>query len=543
MRIVIIDDEINIIEMLKSLIDWEGLGLSLAGTATDGISATQLIQQERPDIVITDIRIPGCDGLELIRRCHEMGIPAQFIIISGFKQFDYAQNAIRYGVKDYLLKPIKQTELNATLASLTQSLSKNRQQEASETQQEELLSFSQARLQGSFLTTFLSDPDSVGESLEDINQNYLLSFAPGLFRVVICKIDTLSLKEDTDQDSYFFDSLCEKVSSDFHALVEPHCHVILSSQSGSRITFFFNYDVAQQAHMEQAISSAFEELYRYVIKFKGTEVFVGVGDEVSCPGEFRHSLESAQNAIMQRILHKSGQVLYPSSEPVPDIQEIFTPTEQRTMKRNIECFDLDALEQQCINLFTTAERLGIQNAQFYWNLCHSISFYFQSMLVSMHIMDDSERLEMDAALEEALDGCSTLRQFRSSFTGHIRAQVSKYYDTQNPSENIAVMIAKKYIAAHYAEKILLKDIAEQVYLNPIYFSISFKRTTGVNFVDYLNEYRIERAKEQLKSVKYSISEIAQNVGFSNVRYFTKIFKRYVGLTPATYRKNYGNTNS
>lgn len=542
MRIVIVDDEIYIIEMLKSLIDWDGLDLTLAGTATDGISATQLIQTQQPDIVITDIRIPGYDGLELIRRCYEMNLPTQFIIISGFKQFDYAQNAIRFGVKDYLLKPIKQAELNATLSKLTNAISKSRQPDALKDQQR-LLSYSQARLQSSFLTTFLSAPDSIGDTIAQINQNFMLSFAEGLFRVAICKVDAPSLQEGTAKDSYFFDSLCEKISSDFHTMVQPHCHVVLSSQSDSRITFFINYPLEHQAALEQAISSAFDELCRYVIKFKGAEVSVGMGDEVSRPAEFRQSLESAQNAVMQRILHKSGQVLYPSHHPVPDIQEVFTPSEQRTIKRNIECFDLDALEQQCVNLFTTAERLGIQNAQFYWNLCRAISFYFQSMLVSMHIMDDSERLEMDAALEESLDSCSTLRQFRSSFISHIRTQVSKYFSTENPSENIAVMIAKKYIAAHYGEKILLKDIAEQVYLNPIYFSICFKRTTGVNFVDYLNEYRIERAKEQLKSVKYSISQIAQNVGFSNIRYFTKIFKRYVGLTPATYRKNYGNTNS
>ena len=118
-RVLIADDEPKVLLLIKSLIDWQTLGLDLVATANDGVAALAAIAQLRPDIVITDIRMPGYDGIELIGRAKALNPAIDFIIISGYRHFDYAQKAIRFGVEDYLLKPLKALEINQTLRKMS----------------------------------------------------------------------------------------------------------------------------------------------------------------------------------------------------------------------------------------------------------------------------------------------------------------------------------------------------------------------------------------------------------------------------------------
>ena len=115
MKVVIADDENRICRLIQALVDWDEIGLELAGFASNGIEALALLKREHPDILITDIRMPGCDGLDLIRRAHEICPDLQIVIISGYANFSYAQAALKYGVYDYLLKPINKEELCETL--------------------------------------------------------------------------------------------------------------------------------------------------------------------------------------------------------------------------------------------------------------------------------------------------------------------------------------------------------------------------------------------------------------------------------------------
>ena len=115
MKVIIADDEVKVCQLIEHLVDWESLGMEVVSVAHNGIEAVEAVGKYHPDIVITDIRMPGCNGLDLIKETKELLPQVEFIIISGYRHFEYAQTAIRFGVRDYLLKPIKKDELNATL--------------------------------------------------------------------------------------------------------------------------------------------------------------------------------------------------------------------------------------------------------------------------------------------------------------------------------------------------------------------------------------------------------------------------------------------
>ena len=124
LKVVLADDENKILLLLQKLIDWERLGYQIVGTANDGLRALELVREKRPHLLITDVRMPGCSGIELIQRAKELQSDLHFIIISGYRKFEYAQNALKYGVEDYLLKPLKQEDLTGILLRLRDKLGK-----------------------------------------------------------------------------------------------------------------------------------------------------------------------------------------------------------------------------------------------------------------------------------------------------------------------------------------------------------------------------------------------------------------------------------
>ena len=121
-KVVLADDEKKVVLLLQKLIDWEKQGFEIVGIANDGIHALELVREKQPQLLITDIRMPGCDGIELIRQARELQPGIHFVIISGYRQFEYAQNALKYGVEDYLLKPLKKDDLNGILLRVREKL-------------------------------------------------------------------------------------------------------------------------------------------------------------------------------------------------------------------------------------------------------------------------------------------------------------------------------------------------------------------------------------------------------------------------------------
>lgn len=129
LKVIIADDEKMICSLISQLLDWEELGYEIIGMAHTGIDALEMITEKKPDVVISDIRMPGYDGLELIKRTKEAGIEAEFVMISGFKQFEYAQNAMKYGVKYYLLKPIEEDKLKEIVQEIYEDIQKRKEHE------------------------------------------------------------------------------------------------------------------------------------------------------------------------------------------------------------------------------------------------------------------------------------------------------------------------------------------------------------------------------------------------------------------------------
>lgn len=191
LKILIADDEQKICQLIEKLINWPELGMEVIATVGNGIQALEVIRTEHPDIAITDIRMPGCDGLELVRLGKEENPGMEFVIISGYRHFEYAQTAIRYGVNAYILKPIKKDELTETLKKLAGKFRQETQQMSDEEQMKLTLKTDEGTLRQTFLSDLICrrNKERLAYSLERIRQEFHFSFIPGSFSIGIMKMD------------------------------------------------------------------------------------------------------------------------------------------------------------------------------------------------------------------------------------------------------------------------------------------------------------------------------------------------------------------
>jgi len=189
-KAIIADDEIRVCQLIKNLINWDVIGIEIVGEADNGITAYDLICNKNPDIVITDIRMPGLDGLALIKKVRETKPKTSFIIISGHKHFEYAQNAVKYGVEEYLLKPINKEELTNILIKLRDRLLENSERLEDDKKIKTQLASSTDKLRKQLLANVMVDSDVlIIEDLEKINTEYQFSFKSGCFQAIALKLD------------------------------------------------------------------------------------------------------------------------------------------------------------------------------------------------------------------------------------------------------------------------------------------------------------------------------------------------------------------
>lgn len=269
--VIIADDEQLICELLKSLINWEELHLELIGEAYNGIALYQEILDKHPDIVVTDISMPQMDGIELIGKIRKEGIPCHFVIVSGYRQFEYAHNALKYDVEDYILKPVDAAELNAALKKLVQKTEdvRNLSKEKMVSEEDKKL------LKKFFINNGLQEINQRKLSLQDIEGEYGIHFEEGLFRMIYVKSDFLEWEEDYVEDSL---SIQNKFFDTFQSAFGEECFCIVSDQKSDLLRIGINYPRENENRIQDILKEYFEHIRNFADLFKGYQLTIGVGN-------------------------------------------------------------------------------------------------------------------------------------------------------------------------------------------------------------------------------------------------------------------------
>lgn len=534
--VFIVDDEIYIVEMLKAIIDWNKYNLKCCSTAYDGLLAFEKIMLLKPDIVITDIRLPGMSGLELIEKCMHEGIGSKFIVISGYSQFELAQTAMKYGVREYILKPIKQEEIEGALLRTKMQIESEEQQASDSVQPEKHAAKKYKILNNGFLLDFKRKKINLS-TIEKINNRYSFSMKPGLFQLLCLKLDYLdaaSTAQKGEHDEEVRDAIVQQA---IHS-IEGYCHEIIAEVQPLTCNVIINYSQANAHQIASELAYCMERISGSLKQQGSYRVTLTKAIAVNDLFEIRNQFEAFESVFVQRICEPAKLVLeMKDCEQNSGREVMLTLEDYHLIKSTVRNSDVNEL-RECLNMVMAVYMLKCEeNANALWSICYQIQTAALNELSQLMQRDQTIRYsENEFELGERLKHCATTKVLRNAFVDCMIEQMESYINQTSKDGNDTIYRIDKYIMEHYERKIMLKDLADVAHMNTCYLGVYFKRHMGVSVVDYINSFRIEKAKELLRTTDESILAISEMVGFADPKYFAKVFRKLTHVNPSYFRK-------
>lgn len=534
-KVVIADDEIKVCQLICGLIDWQSVDMEIVGIAHNGVEALELIKKLQPDLIITDIRMPGYDGLEMINLGKQIKKDMDFIIISGYSHFEYAQNAIKYGVSDYLLKPIKKNELLDTLNKIREKYRLRTEQLSSEERLKIRLQNDIDKLRSGLFTEILLKKGSnrEGINIEKINDGYHFKFQDGIFQVFIVKLDC----EYEDLYESSIKMLEDKVAQILRGLLKQECMDMEICFQDSRAYCVLNYDAESKKAVRKLLKAGLDEILVHRSVFDKVEFTIGLGSAVEYISKIRTSLKEAESAVEQRLIDGTGKLIENINMQDSDTGfDSLLAELTKSMEGALEVLDPDGVVQAIDILKEQALNKNISGKKILRLVNDTYNIYLMLLRNGQFDVKDLEQFYETFSLH--CDLKSSASQLFEYLTRVIKDSVYASIEEKKQADIRPIRTAKQYIMQNYMKPISLKEVSSVAGFNDSYFSSLFKKESGQNFLEYLSEVRMNKAKELLKETNLSIADICESVGYSDLKHFTKSFKKYTGLKPNEFRKLY-----
>lgn len=497
-RMILADDEPVITRGIRKLLNWKTLGIEITGEYEDGRRTLEAIVREKPDIALLDISMPGMSGVEILKECRAMEIGTSVIFISGFQDFEYAKAALQYGAVDYLLKPVIREEL---LRAIEKSIAAMGKEEAEK----------QMAVQ--------KDVENSRISYEILMEDEQAGYAP-------VYADIVYHQEEDEQ-------IRKLVRFSLVSFLEEYLN-----ETGKGIVFQKSDRVVVilKGIEEDEIREVVDDIWEESLRATGHTTFFVIGDVVGSMGEIP--------GMFQQCLGRSGYLFFADRMKVPVMnlhEKVFPGRGDSGMLGELRQKIFDALVAQ--NESQMHEHIG-QYGKLVLRLAEGkkedACFYFCSAVRFLEEKCDALALpgrkpEMKELLERSRE-CVNFTEMEALFGREIGQYLDGIRAAAVNSDKKDIVKAKEYIENHYMENLSLNVLAEEVHMNPYYFSSFFKKSTGENFKDYVNRIRIEHAVSLLISTDMKTYEIAEKVGFGDIRVFNAAFMKIYQETPGSYRK-------
>lgn len=523
--IFIADDENWILERLVSTIDWGSINAKVVGKAMNGKEALQKIQKQQIDVLITDIRMPEVDGLELINEAKKYQNSMKSIIISGYSDFEYARKAISEGVSDYITKPVEDEELLQKVRQCCKELEEERQ----------------------VLTKARENRQFDRKSREMLREQYLGKLVSGVGADIISS-EEMKRVGICDTFSYYvclgivFDNLVEDEDLALSLFVVENILIDLCAEFGTSYCVKIDTELLmciigtmEKENLKEKILEIAESLRKMVNQVLGVSVSIGIGCVRDSIRLLHESSDSAKRALSNRFFI-GGNAVHDGEE------KVVLPT-----KENLECQDVTHI----VNYVKVgAEEKAIDECHFYVQRLKfsnpniqpiDLKIIFQNFIFtiagSCFNSESASRMIYNSDYFTMLHTIRNIESLEDAMIKNVRFLCGKVLISGQDSKKQAIETVICYVKEHYGEKITLKDAAGLVYLNTSYFCKIFKEEMGESFVSYLIRYRMKKASEYLEDFSLKIYEVAELVGYNDMQYFTKLYKKINGISPKEYRTN------
>lgn len=508
MKLFIADDEIDVREGLRYILDWSELGFSICGEGKNGLDTLEQILVSHPDVVLMDIRMPKLSGLEVIRQAIEQGFQGKFIILSGYSDFAYAQEAIKLGVTCYLTKPIDEDALEKAVLDAKESLL------SEQNTQKKLVEY-RSKARESILQDIL---------LNKANYAYLdyhdMALEASVYQVVIYT----NYNQESFQTTWNFADILRLANRNHNSLD----YIKLENRNIILLKEPF------------ALKRFQELLNRYINQpQKGSpldSLFLTYGRPVYSTEQIHVSFQDADELMKRRFFcspnqHVLGYSDLPENTDMPLIHEVKNDIYSDRIANYIQSGNLhmlmEVLDELKNDLYYTQVEVPVLK-----HYLADIMIEVKSLITHAYGLADlpiPNNAAIISTIEEKYYLYEILQFFNMQFEMYMNA-------IDSPSRESVMDAILNYIDHNYQENLKLGSIAELFGYNSSYLGKVFNKTTGKSFNSYIDEVRVENARKLLLEHDYKVYEIAQRVGYTNVDYFHKKFKKYTGMSPAEYRK-------
>lgn len=508
MKLLIADDEYDVREGIRYLLDWSKLGMYICGEGKNGQDTLNQIIKLQPDIVLLDIRMPKMSGLEIVRRAKEQGFQGKFIILSGYSDFSYAQEAIRSGVSCYLLKPVDEEELEQAVIE-----AKNTILDEQNTQKKMIQYRTKAR-------------DSILKDILYDRANYQLLDSTDLF--LDATVFQIVLYTNYNQDSF-------QTTWDFADILR------IANRNHNSLDYI-NVDNRHIIILKGELALLrFQELVAHYISHpqKGSpldSLFLTYGRPVYRINQIHQSFEDSCSLMKRRFFcHYNQHVLGYLDLPSTDFSNNPPHLKENTYSQRIA----DYIQSSNRSMLSTTmdelrQELYDSNADIY-----ILKHYLSDILIQIKniITRTYGNLEIPFADNTTIINTIAEKYYLYEIFDFFHVQFEICMNSmESPSRENVLDNILQYIDHNYKENLKLGSIADLFGYNSSYLGKIFSKVTGKSFNAYIDSMRIETSKELLRDNSCRIYEVAQKVGYSNVDYFHKKFKKYTGMSPAEYRR-------
>jgi len=518
-RVFFVEDEIVTREGIRDNVDWKANGFEFCGEAPDGEIALPLLQTAKPDVLITDIKMPFVDGLQLCKIVRERMPWVKIIILSGHDEFEYAQEAIKLGVTEYLLKPVTVQDLHNVLQKVAAQLEQERKEQEDLRKLRDQVEENRAALRERLLLKLVVGAVPSAEAIEK-GQLLGLDLVARHYLVVIIKTELADRSEQFDYDEY------QQVQQIISGLVENNPDVFLLKKDWNELVLMMKGNTPEYLEEERDLLL---ELIRREVKGTKYQLAFGVGTPKTRIADiyqsFVEALVNIQNAASE---NKAG----PHS--VVDKAELLK-VDKSAVENYLRCGvkeDFDKFFEAFIQPLggTALKSYLIKNYIFVDVVLATVKFVNE---LGGNI--DQVIPELDS-IETVLTNIRTIEQLRVQ-AQKILVSALMFRDSQTKSQYAGmIQHAREYIDHHYVDPNLsLNEVATQVNLSPSHFSVVFSQETCQTFREYLTEIRIKKAKELLRMTTLRSAEISYQIGYNDPHYFSYVFRKNTGLSPSEFR--------
>ena len=529
MKVFLVEDEVVIRNGIKNCIDWEKEGFEFVGEASDGELAYPQILKTKPDVLITDIKMPFMDGIELSKLVKEKLPNIRIVIVSGYDEFEYAREAILLGATDYLLKPVSADKLVETITKIKErEEKKNDEKRLMEKYMYEMRENVQFEKQ-KFFNRLVSEQMSMSEVL-DIADNLKIDISAQVYNFLLLK-----LIDDGDN--------IEEIN-DVYKVIEEYfirrTDVILFNRGVEGWGIIVMGD--SEDKIEPIIGDRNTFIENEVKKHNKVKYFGAVGAPVYRIGELKNSFHSANIIFANRFIGPYNKILFNIEKQKKEDTSLIEAKGINTIEENKDLLikflkngtseEVDNFVNVYFDEFPSDNLKSLIMRQYI-----AIDSYVNAISFVKGLNIDTSNLEIELEdMRMLFEQETSLKKLKEYLSKLINKIIDLRYSVSGNKNSEIVNIAKEYINNNYMEDdISLNTIASYVNMSPSYFSALFRKETDQTVVEYLTHVRMEKAKELLMCSSKKASDIGYEVGYKDAHYFSYIFKKIQKCTPREYR--------